>query len=128
MQTACMKKFKALRREAGTSKADAPWTVEEKDALEAGTAGRASESALLALLKTDKRLAARGKARLVPLVAGKTNPPRLNALHASAAVTCINQMRTLLLAHCLQSMHFCSPASRCQCGCNSEHPPAHACL
>jgi hypothetical protein len=66
VQSACKGKFVQLKSEEATDEADAPWTKEEEDALTAGMAGCTSWSELPPLLKKDSRLAARGKASLVP--------------------------------------------------------------
>lgn len=78
MQKACKSHFNKLRREDKvTDDAVAPWSKEEDEALNTAMERRAHEGELDELLNTNERLAARGKASLITLLAGKTTPPRL---------------------------------------------------
>lgn len=83
MQTSCLRHFKDLRSKKIDSGAALPWTESEDKALTTGMGSSRSVRDLLNLLKTDTRLKSRGKASLIPLLTGKTNPPHLFALYSS---------------------------------------------
>jgi hypothetical protein len=96
MQNACKSHFNKLRREDKvTDDAVAPWSKEEDAALNTAMERRAHEGELDELLNTNERLAARGKANLITLLAGKDNPTSAY-LHFSTNIS--NETRTLQLA------------------------------
>ena len=74
MQIACNARSQQLRRTEAAGKANGPWTTEEDDALNAGLEGQTTWSALGPLLESNKSLASRGRASLIPSLISKTNP------------------------------------------------------